>query len=310
MTITRRDVRLVYGSVAGGDVVATLPGAGGTGGPLASGFPIIQGTVPPTPPASDLFLDFNDGTSNATLGINLGGSITAQGQLPYRKHSWVPTGGFDGGGFIRMTWFTGMGIGFSPVQVELPGGWTPHFEMKYQVRQSDTMVHAASAIKLLRLINNVGRRSQGTLEWANISGGSLQRMIWFFEDFAIVPPDPNVRVNALLCIWDISADLGAGCGPKVDDLINTGWHEYKIECNFNDPEAATVNVSIDGVPSNTVTMPPESQASLGPNILQPIGTRFDVAPFAEMYSCGLQGCQATINSGTFDVDHFSYTILP
>lgn len=308
MTITRRDVRLVYGSVAGGDVVATLPGAGGTGGPLASGFPLIQGTVPPTPPTADLFLDFNDGTSNDTLGITLGGQATANGQLPYRKHSWVPTGGFDGGGYIRMTWFTGMGIGFSPVWVIAPGGFTPHFELKYKVRQSNTMVHPGSSIKLLRLVNFDFTYRLGIMEWTNtgVGGGEFQRLKWAFDSFST-----PARGFITFCTWDSKNDAGASCVPLFggpENFIDGNWHEFIVECNYNDPEASTITVTTDGIKNAPVVqLNPASQSGA---IIPPVGSTFYISPFCEMYSCGPQGCQADINSGTYDVDHFSYAILP
>ena len=306
MAVTQRDVKLVYADPPG-SVIATPPGTG-LNALLSSGFPVFQGTQAPT---VDLFLDFNDGTSNATLGISLAGQVTSNGQLPYRKHSWVPTGGFDGGGYIRMTWFTGMGIGFSPVWVTVPGGFTPHYEMKYQVRQSNTMVHPGSSIKLMRQINFDFTYRMGTMEWTNsgVGGGQFQRLKWLYDGFRTDPPFPNAKSNQLFCAWDEINDAGNSCSPKGPGGLTDGnFHEFKIECDFRDPEASLISIAIDG---GTVSPSPHQlrPASDSGFILPPVGSTFRISPFAEMYSCGQSGCNQLINSGTYDVDHFSYTIL-
>lgn len=300
MTIINADVKLVYGGAPPPNIIATPPGSGLL--PVASGSLVLVGTNPPAPPpvGSDLFLDFNDGSSNAALGINMAGSQTAYGPLPWRKHSYVASGGFDGGGFIRMTWFTGMGIGFSPVWVEAPGGFQPHYKMSYYVRQSATMIHPGSCVKLFRHPSN--GYQMGTLEWCNWTGG-IQRFRWFFDAFAIFPPSPNPNFSTNPCGFDLPAP-GESCSPKADDLADGAWHLHEIEMDFRNPAASTFSLGIDGVLIRPpVTYPPATFA------FPSVGSRFDFSPFAEMYSCGNSGCESGINSGTYDVDHFSYTIL-
>ena len=300
MTIIRRDVKLVYDNPPTG-VVYTPPGSSLF--TLGSSFPLIQGTQgPPPPPGSDLFLDFNDGTDNFSLGINMAGSQTAYGLLPWRKHSWVPTGGFDGGGFIRMHWVTGMNIGFSPVWVEAPGGFQEHYKVSWYVRQSNTMIHGGSCIKLFRHPSN--GYQMGTLEWCNWTGG-IQRFRWFFDAFA----DFTGQFATNPCAFDLPAP-GESCSPKAEDLADGAWHLHEIEMDFRIRDASTFSITIDGVLiRSTITYPPSSAWSGGPFTFPAVGSVFHFSPFAEMYSCGNSGCESGINTGDYDVDWFSYTIL-
>ena len=275
-------------------ITATVEGVSGTS------------TATVSQSSADLFLDFNDGTSNFTLGTSMFRDQTGFGNLPtwpsqWRKHSWVPTGGFDGGGFIRMHWNPGMTIGFSPIFIQAPSGFQPHYEIKYMVRQSATMVHNGSSIKLFRQNGLASGYDNGTMEWGDTSG-NYQRLKWFFDSWADHPPDPT-DVQTSPCCFDLLVP-GEGCSPKVDNLVGTGWHEFKLTLDLRDPAASTFAIEVDGVVIRPPRLYPPNQYTV-----PPVGSRYDFSPFAEMYSTG-DGTSAAINTGNYDVDHFSYTVLP
>ena len=217
---------------------------------------------------------FDDGTSNVTLGINLAGSTTAYGELPWRKHSWVPTGGVNGTGAINMHWSTGMGIGFSPVWITVPRA--QHFKLRYVVKQTAPMQHAGSAIKLLRMCTTVGCGGGsriGTLE------SKQGQFVFYWDDY------------------ETGAATNLGAAVPTDSQ----WHVYELELDYR-TTSPTVTFWLDGLYIRQDTAP-RSMAF-------PAGSSMVMSPFAEMYSCGNTGCQATINTGDYTVDDFSFTALP
>lgn len=280
MTIIQNDVKLVYGGVAG-DINATPPGAGGAGGVLGAGFPQIQGT---TAPPVTLFRDFNDGTSNDTLGITIADDPNF-GQLPFRKHSWAPTDGIGGTGAIRMNWFTGMGIGFSPVWITTqPAPASRTFRQVYFVRQNAIMDIPGSNVKLNR-IRLGGTTLIGTL--VSGGGGSPARPLGGFRFFL---DDWNPGTVA------ISSDVTT----PIDDL----YHKYDLFVDYSNINQLFVEFKLDDVVLFSITRASQqgdvwAAAEAGGLIM---------SPFAETFSCGNSGCQAFINNGDYWVDNFAYTI--
>lgn len=303
MSITQRDVKLVYGGLAG-DITATPQGSSLTA-PIGSGVPFFQGVSNPQP---DVFLDFADGTSLTTLGINISGSQTSQ-TLPFRKHSYDPIAGEGGTGAIVMDWFTGMNIQFSPVWVTMPGGFTPHYRFDVRIKQTQTMVHEGSAIKLFRQITN-GNYQLGTLEWAddNLGNGSLQRWKIIYDFWAT-----GSNNSASLCLWDTVAATDKFCGAppenKIDNFLDGNFHTWGMECNFNDVEAPVMTFFYDGLLVRVQNLPPLSQSANGTGWFPNPGDVMNISPFCEMYSCGPSGCGANINTGQFIVSEFALTLL-
>lgn len=279
MTIIRRDVKLIYDDPPTG-LVATPPGSPLT--LLGSGIPSFQGTAAPQ---AVIDLDFNDGTNLASLGLTIAGSPTFNGQLPYRKHSWVPVGGFDGGGFIRMTWFTGMSIGFSPVWVAgITYPTSVHYKWTYYTRQSVEMRTSGSNIKLDRPRNGTGTFMGTLLSGGGLVTGASNAGDWKWSWEGWKPGRGSLRSNTAV-------------------VADGQWHFTEIELDFRDLTAMKFFYHVDGVLifSTSTTSNAVPLDIVDPNL------PLIHSPFAEMFSCGDTGaCSAFINSGTYDVDLFKH----
>ena len=230
---------------------------------------------PPPPPGADILLDFDDPNN---LGVNCAQSACPFPNGTYRKHHWDPTAGINGSGAIVMHWQTGMSIGFSPVWIQTT--YTPHFILRYNVRQTAPMIHGGSAIKLLRVGTGNGMADRiGTLE-------SSQQVIKWWWDKYMGNPESGFSPN--------NAPQGMLTGDNQ-------WHTYHIEFDYRDANALVVKISFDG---GTVW----TKVRAGP---LPASGPLLISPFAEMYSCGDSGpCSAGINTGDYVVDNFTLTILP
>ncbi len=233
---------------------------------------------PPAPPPTDadLVLNFDD---PARLGVTCGGARCPFPRRSYRKHDFVPQGGVDGSGAIRMSWHTGMSIGFSPIWID--GPLVPHFKLRYAVRQSAPMRHQGSAIKLLRLFSQANSPSHhriGTLE------SKRGQFVWYWDSWLEGAPVGAVPLNTA-----VPAD--------------NQWHLYEVEVDYRDVSRLSVTFWLDGVKRKTV------RRSATRDLIAS-GSTLVVSPAAEMYSCGPQGCNASINSGEYVVDDFSLTTLP
>lgn len=248
------------------------------------GVPLPPDTTPAPLPLgdSDILLDLDDPNS---LGLNCGGgplgSIDSCPNWPtsYRKHSYLPTGGVNGTGAINMHWFTGMGIGFSPILVNDldPNLYSRHFRVRYDVKQTAEMTHIGSAIKLHRFRVGKPYKLIGTLV-------SLQGNFgWFWET------------------WDLTVTI-RNLGVRVP--TDSQWHTYEIEIDFRDTSNLKFSFWLDGALVSTLT----TFAHAGD--LMAGATTLQFSPFAEMYSCGPSGCGSSISTGDYTVDNFSYTVLP
>jgi len=251
-----------------------------TDGTEVRGTVVIQsgdGTPPPgsPPPGADILLDFDDPNN---LGVNCAQSACPFPNGNYGKHHWDPTAGINGSGAIVMHWQTGMSIGFSPVWIQTT--YTPHFILRYNVRQTAPMIHGGSAIKLLRVGTGNGMADRiGTLE------SSRQVIKWWWDKY-MGNPESGFSPN--------NAPQGMLTGDNQ-------WHTYHIEFDYRDANALVVKISFDG---GTVW----TKVRAGP---LPAPGPLLISPFAEMYSCGDSGpCSAGINTGDYVVDNFTLTILP
>ena len=297
MSTTQRDVKLVFGGLAG-DITATPQGTS-LSGLIGSGIPQFQGTTAPQPTIS---VDLNDGTSNATLGLTLGGSLTAAGQLPFKKHSWDPIGGLNGSGAIKMHWFTGMQLGFSPTWVGdftsgLPSFATPapasrSFRHSWWVRQNVILDVPGSNCKMNRI-----RLGTGTFIGGLFSGGGgspgrpIGQFRWHWE------------------LWDTQKFVGAFLpGTRIPVLTPTDdlFHLWELECDYSDNDAANIKFWLDGVLIIDNTTPSTNAVNLW-DVHEDEG--MILSPFTEMVSCGQSGCQDNINTGDQWFDNFQYTPL-
>ena len=231
---------------------------------------------PPPPPPADLNLDFDDPNN---LGVTCGGSACPFPGGTYRKHSYVATGGVNGTGAINMHWQTGMSIGFSPIWIDI--GITPHFRLRYAVKQTAPMQHQGSAIKLMRMCSRAGCPGShriGTLE------SKQGQFVWYWDAWLEGAPVGAVSLNAA-----VPAD--------------SQWHVYELEIDYRTVGQLSVTFLLDGVLRNTVTRSATTNLMAG-------GSTMVLSPMAEMYSCGPSGCEATINTGDYTVDDFAFTVLP
>ena len=240
---------------------------------------------PPVPGGSTLALDFDD---PANLGVTC-----AQGTLGgfncreffntgYRKHTYLPNGGVNGTGAINMHWQQNMSIGFSPLWIQnLPLPASRHFKIRFAVKQTAVMQHAGSGIKIIRL------RRSGTVGLFGTMTSNNGRLMWHWD--AWTGNDP------------ISPTF-MGARTPADGQ----WHIYELEWDYSDINNLTVKLSIDGVLTGTAR-----RASTRGDVMSSATGPLVISPFAEMYSCGNSGaCSATINTGDFTVDDFTYTELP
>lgn len=218
-----------------------------------------------------LTLDFNDPDN---LGVTCG--ATKACKWPYRKHRYVPTGGVNGSGAINMHWVTGMSIGYSPVWITVP--MTPHFKIRYAARQTAGMKSSGSAQKMMRLRSGSGTPI-GMLE------SRRGMFVWDWDKWDVRGTAPKV----------------SGLGPTFNDRQ---WHTYQIEVDYRNINALSVSIWFDGALAKTAKFNGSAAGNLlnnGPLVISPI---------TEMYSCGQSGCSASINTGDYTVDDFSFTILP
>ncbi len=217
-----------------------------------------------------MVLDFNDPNN---LGVTCGSSPCA---WPYRKHDYVSTGGVNGTGAINMHWFTGMSIGFSPVYITVP--MTPHFKIRYAVRQTAEMQSAGSAQKMMRLSVGGGMKI-GMIE------SRRGQLCWHWDE------------------WDTTHQLGCR-GAGLPTFNDSQWHIYEIVVDYRDLSALRVTLSFDGVVARVFTLDGSAAGNLMGN------GPLTISPFVEMYSCGPPGCENSVNTGDYTVDDFSFTILP
>ncbi len=243
--------------------------------PLAAPGPGTLSTTAFPTGTSVLSLDFDDPNE---LGVNCGQAPCPFPSGTYRKHRWDATAGVNGSGAIVMHWQTGMPIGFSPVWITTT--YTPHFLLRYMVRQTAPMHHSGSAIKLLRVrANNDGI---GTLE------SGFQQIKWWWDKYMGNP----------------ESGFTPGNEPAGMLTGDNQWHLYEIEFDYRDPAAIVIRISFDG---GQVWQIVRDGRSAG----VPTSGTLIVSPFTEMYSCGDSGaCSASINSGDYVVDDFTLTVLP
>ena len=235
--------------------------------------PPPPGPPPPPPPPPPPGADIQlDFDSPNSLGVTCGGATCPFPGGTYRKHSYQATGGANGTGAINMHWQTGMSIGASPVWINT--GYSNHFKLRYAVRQTAQMQHQGSAIKLLRISS--GSNRIGTLE------SKQGQFVWFWDDW-----------------YEGAAVSAASIGASV--FADGQWHIYEVELDYRNVGQLVAKFSFDGVLVRTLNRSAT---------VNQVTSGLVISPFAEMYSCGPSGCGATINTGDYTVDDFSFTVLP
>ncbi len=231
----------------------------------------------------DLSLDFNNGPNVGDLGITWG--FGTGEDLPKERHSWLSNGAQDGSGAINMHWLTGMAPGQSPLIGPVITTTTRYWKFRYDVKQDAVMEHAGSSIKLHRIRAGVTGNPNGDLIGTLLSNqGNFK---WFWEE------------------WKIgfgSVDLGQAV--PSDDV----WHTYELELDYRVFSNLIFKFSLDDVLISTKTLDGVAFDTGAGNLLDS-KDNITASPFVETYSCGVPGCQSSINTGDFVVGNFFYTDL-